>query len=166
MSQVLYEFTIGVSVWMVYAVVAAIVVIVMGLFRYKRNGYSGTEIVPCLTQRTLVYVIVVMMALFYILLVTGGVFDWGPLGFVVLVLVVIAFGALLHLIAYVASLVKLGWLYKRVNLQKAKNERAKAIRLQRYRERQEEEFRREARRNVERKKRAQQRSIETRLPRI
>lgn len=166
MGQVLYEFTVGVSVWMIYAVVAAIVVIVMGLFRYKRDGYSGTEIVPCLTQQTLTYVIVVMMAFFYIMLVTGEMFDLGSLSFVVLILAVIAFGALLYLMGYVAGLIKLGWLYERVKLQRAKNERAKAIRLQRYRERQEEEFRREARKNVEKKKRNRQQSIETRLPRI
>ena len=166
MSQVFYEFTIGVSVWIIYAAVAAVVVIVMGLFRYKRNGYDGTEIAPCLTRRTLIYVIAVMSILFYIMLVSGEVLDLGSLNFVMLILIVIAFGVCLYLIAYVAGLAKLGWLYEQVELQRARNERAKAIRLQRYRERQEEEFRREAKRNAERKKRARQQSIETRLPRI
>ncbi len=168
MSQGFYEFTIGINVWTVYAVVAAIILAVMGLFRYEQSGYNGMEVSPKLSRRTIVYVIAVLTTLLFIMLAANMTFDVSPFGFIFLVLVCILFGVFLYFVAYVASLAKAGWLYLNIQqktLQKMNIERAKAVKLQRLQREQEERYRREARRNVERKKRAKQQSIETRSPR-
>lgn len=158
MSQVLYEFTIGVNGLMIYAVVTAMIVIVMSLFSYRRGGYDGLEISPLVTERTVIYVIVVMTTLFYVALVTSVVDNSRPLGYVVMVLLVVIFGIALYLISYLVKLIKIGWLHERIEqirLQKVNIERARAIKLQRLKEEQDERYRREAKRNAERKKRQQ-----------
>lgn len=143
MNAYYHSFEIGFNFWMVFVFVALLVMGALGAFTYK---WAKPEPVRVVSDRVVKRLVAVLSVIFCILLFVesmDGIIQaldnhldahisaaWSIIVFpFAMIFIIVVFAALLYVVYYAASLIKLGRLYEQMRVQRERREYREAKRL-------------------------------------
>ena len=144
MNPFYHEFSIGFNIWMVVMIVSCILVALLGLKQYEREGM---RIVRCFDDRVSLVVTIVLAAVFMVMVLfesfdgvvqyfdntSGADPAWSVFvaPFAIMLIGVIQW-SILYIINYVAKLAKIGWLYEQIQQAKFRRMKREKRRIEKY----------------------------------